>query len=91
LSNLRFRLIINIVQVEAIPTLLTATIILFFLPAYPFTATFLSPRERAIAQARVDRDHKPQSHGGMTGWEGFKSVVGDPHAWMFMLIYASCQ
>jgi hypothetical protein len=64
---------------------------LFFLPAFPFSASFLTPRERAIAQARLNRDHKPQSHGGMTGWQGFKAVISDLNAWLFMTIYASCM
>lgn len=75
--------------IEAIPTLIMALTILLFLPSFPFTATFLTPRERAIAQARLNRDHKPQSHGGMTGWQGFKAIVADPNAWLFTLIYAS--
>ncbi|GLB39778.1 putative MFS general substrate transporter [Lyophyllum shimeji] len=75
--------------IEAIPTLIMALMILLFLPSFPFTATFLTPRERAIAQARLNRDHKPQSHGGMTGWQGFKAIVTDPNAWLFTLIYAS--
>ena len=64
--------------------------ILLFLPSFPFAASFLSPREKAIAQARL-RDHKPQSHGGMTGWNGFKAIVSDPNSWLFMLVYASCR
>ncbi|KAJ3904330.1 MFS general substrate transporter [Lentinula edodes] len=75
--------------VEAIPTIIMAFVTLFFLPAFPFSASFFTPREKAIAQARVNRDHRPQSHGGMTGWQGFKAVVIDPNAWMFMSIYAS--
>ncbi|KAF9051499.1 MFS general substrate transporter [Panaeolus papilionaceus] len=75
--------------IEAIPTIIMAVMILFFLPSFPFSATFLSPRERAIAQARLNRDHKPQSHGGLTGWGGFKAVISDINAWLFMLIYAS--
>ncbi|KAE9410087.1 MFS general substrate transporter [Gymnopus androsaceus JB14] len=75
--------------IEAIPTLIMATMILFFLPPFPSFATFLTPREKAIAQARLNRDHKPQSHGGMNGWQGFKAIVADVHAWMFMTIYAS--
>ncbi|CDO68592.1 hypothetical protein BN946_scf184996.g23 [Trametes cinnabarina] len=59
------------------------------LPSFPFTASFLTPREKAIAQARLNRDHRPQSHGGMNGWEGFKAVVNDLNAWMLMIIYAS--
>ncbi|KAF8827123.1 hypothetical protein HHX47_DHR5000603 [Lentinula edodes] len=55
----------------------------------PLLDGFFTPREKAIAQARVNRDHRPQSHGGMTGWQGFKAVVIDPNAWMFMSIYAS--
>ncbi|EKM78465.1 hypothetical protein AGABI1DRAFT_129571 [Agaricus bisporus var. burnettii JB137-S8] len=75
--------------IEAIPTLIMGTCDLLFLPAFPFTASFLTQREKAIAQARLNCDHKPQSHGGMTGWQGFKAVISDPNAWLFMTIYAS--
>ncbi|KAF5344838.1 hypothetical protein D9757_001246 [Collybiopsis confluens] len=74
--------------IEAIPTIIMAFMTLFFLPSFPFSATFLTPHEKAIAQARVNRDHKPQSHGG-TGWQGLKAILIDPNAWMFMSIYAS--
>jgi len=77
-------------QIEAIPTICMAFILLFLLPAFPFSTTFLTPRERAIAQARLNRDHKPQSHGGMTGLQGLKAVFTDINCWMFMCIYASC-
>jgi hypothetical protein len=77
--------------IEAIPTLTMGFLILILLPAFPFSASFLTPREKAILQARLNRDHKPQSHGGMNGWEGFKAVMGDMNAWGFMLIYASCE
>ncbi|KAL7284659.1 hypothetical protein ACG7TL_001956 [Trametes sanguinea] len=79
----------NAHQIEAIPTLLMALFILLFLPSFPFSASFLTPREKAIAQARLNRDHRPQSHGGMNGWAGFKAVVNDVNAWMLMIIYAS--
>ncbi|EGO01251.1 hypothetical protein SERLA73DRAFT_159718 [Serpula lacrymans var. lacrymans S7.3] len=75
--------------IEAVPTIAMAVVVLFFLPSYPFTASFLSPRERAISQARLSRDHKPQSHGGMTGWQGFKAILCDVNAWLFVLIYAT--
>ncbi|CAA7268788.1 unnamed protein product [Cyclocybe aegerita] len=74
--------------IEAIPTLIMALMILLFLPSFPFSATFLSPRERAIAQARLNRDHKPQSHGGMNGWDGFKAVISDINSWLFLIVYA---
>lgn len=78
-------------KVEAIPTIIMAFAILLFLPSFPFSATFLTTRERAIAQARLNRDQKPQSHGGMTGWQGFKAIISDINAWLFMIIYASCE
>lgn len=78
-------------QVEAIPDLIMAVMILLFLPSFPFSSTFLNARERAIAQARLDRDHKPQSHGGMTGWQGFKAIVTDLNAWLLMMVYATCE
>jgi len=64
-----------------------ATVLLLFLPSFPFTATFLTPREKAIAQARVDRDHRPTSHGGMNGWQGLRAVLLDINAWLLMVIY----
>lgn len=67
-----------------------ATVILLWLPSFPFTAKFLTPRERAIAQARL-KDHKPKSHGGASGWEGLKLVVTDLSAWMFVVLYVSCK
>ncbi|TBU24705.1 MFS general substrate transporter [Dichomitus squalens] len=75
--------------VEAIPTIFMALVTLLFLPSFPFSSSFLTPREKAIAQARLNRDHRPQSHGGMTGWEGFKAIVNDIHAWLLMIVYAS--
>ncbi|KAK7042317.1 MFS general substrate transporter [Favolaschia claudopus] len=75
--------------IEAIPTIIMAFVILIFLPSFPFSAGFLNQRERAIAQARLNRDHKPQSHGGMTGWKGFKVIVADLNSWLFMTVYAS--
>ncbi|KZT28221.1 MFS general substrate transporter [Neolentinus lepideus HHB14362 ss-1] len=74
--------------VEGIPTVIMGSMILFFLPSFPFSSSFLSPREKAIAQARLNRDHKPQSHGGMTGLQGLKAVISDVNAWLFMLVYA---
>ncbi|RDX40819.1 MFS general substrate transporter [Lentinus brumalis] len=75
--------------IEAIPTIIMAFMILLFLPSFPFSNSFLTPREKAIAQARLNRDHRPQSHGGMTGWQGFKAIVNDLHAWLLMIVYAS--
>lgn len=75
--------------IEAIPTIIMGFMILLFLPSFPFSSSFLTQREKAIAQARLNRDHKPQSHGGMTGLQGLKAVLADLNAWLFMLIYAS--
>lgn len=96
-------------QIEAIPDLIMAFAILLWLPSFPFSATFLTPRERAIvsafcvckiacwahllyqAQARLNLDHKPRSHGGMNGWQGLKAISIDPNAWLLMTVYASCM
>ncbi|KAI0032072.1 MFS general substrate transporter [Vararia minispora EC-137] len=75
--------------IEAIPTVVMAFVLLFFLPPFPFAASFLQPRQRAIAQARLNREHRPTSHGGMTGWQGFKAIVSDINAWLFVLVYTS--
>jgi hypothetical protein len=86
-----WRLLLRRSQVEAIPTIICACITLFFLPSFPFSATFLTPREKAIAQARVQRDHQPTSHGGIGGWKAFKEVVGDVKCWVFAVIYCGCE
>jgi hypothetical protein len=78
-------------QIEAIPTMLMAFVLLLFLPSFPFTSTFLTPREKAIAQARLDRDHRPNSHGGMNGWQGLKAVARDLNSWLLMMIYVGCE
>jgi hypothetical protein len=67
-----------------------AFVILLRLPSFPFTASFLTTRERAIAVARL-KDHKPKSHGGATGWDGMKLVILDPAMWMFVVLYCSCE
>ncbi|EMD37054.1 hypothetical protein CERSUDRAFT_114954 [Gelatoporia subvermispora B] len=75
--------------IEAVPTLVMAFVLLAFLPAFPFSSSFLTPREKAIAQARLDRDHRPSSHGGPSGWQGLRAVLRDANAWLLMLVYAS--
>ncbi|KAH9910536.1 MFS general substrate transporter [Fomitopsis serialis] len=72
---------------EAIPTIIMASLLLVFLPSFPFTASFLTPRQRAIAQARLNRDQKPTSHGGMGAFRAFTLVVSDLNAWLLMVIY----
>lgn len=79
------------VKIESIPTIIIAFIILLYLPSFPFSAKFLTAREKAIAQARVQRDHQPTSHGGMGGWKGFKRVLLDTKCWGFAVIYCGCE
>jgi len=67
-----------------------AFVILFFLPAFPFTAPFLNPREKAVAVARL-KDHRPKSHGGTSGLDGLKLVLLDLGMWMFVVLYCSCE
>jgi hypothetical protein len=67
-----------------------AFVILLWLPSFPFTASFLTQREKAIAVARL-KDHKPKSHGGANGWDGLKLVVADLSLWMFAALYCSCE
>lgn len=67
-----------------------ALVILLWLPPFPFAAKFLTKRERAIAQARL-KEQRPKSHGGASGWEGFKLVVNDLTVWAFVVLYVSCE
>jgi len=67
-----------------------AFVILLWLPSFPFTASFLTEREKAIAVARL-KDHKPKSHGGANGWDGLRLVMADLSMWMFAALYCSCE
>ena len=67
-----------------------AIIILLCLPAFPFTARFLTKKQRVIAVARL-RDHRPKSHGGTGGWKAVRLVLTDPHCWGFVIIYSTCE
>lgn len=75
---------------EALPSLIMAIIILLCLPAFPFTARFLTKKQKVIAVARL-RDHRPKSHGGTGGWKAVRLVLTDPHCWGFVIIYSTCE
>ncbi|KZT64125.1 MFS general substrate transporter [Daedalea quercina L-15889] len=77
--------------IEAIPTIIMALLLLLFLPSFPFTASFLTPRQKAIAQARLNRDQKPTSHGGMSAFRAFTAVVFDVNAWLLVVIYCGSR
>ncbi|KAF7319347.1 MFS domain-containing protein [Mycena chlorophos] len=74
---------------EGIPTALLSFAFLILLPSFPFSAWFLSPRERAIAHARLQRDQKPQTEGGPLPWSAFKAVIKDLNVWLLLVAYAS--
>ncbi|EPT00545.1 hypothetical protein FOMPIDRAFT_1036697 [Fomitopsis schrenkii] len=73
--------------IEAIPTIIMALLLLLFLPSFPFTASFLTPRQRAIAQARLNQDQKPTSHGGMSSLHAVTAVLSDLNAWLLVVVY----
>ncbi|KAF7329960.1 MFS domain-containing protein [Mycena kentingensis (nom. inval.)] len=78
-----------LVIAEGVPTILLAFTILLFLPSYPYSAWFLSPRERAIAHARLQRDQRPQATGGPPTWDAVKAVLRDLNAWLLLLAYST--
>ncbi|KAK4699790.1 hypothetical protein P7C70_g6466, partial [Phenoliferia sp. Uapishka_3] len=74
--------------IEGCPAILVAPFVFFCLPKSASTASFLTPRERAITMVRATRD-------GNTGqdqkivWRNVGEGLMDPKAWLQALMYFS--
>lgn len=66
-------------------TFAIAVLALFLLPDHPLGTRWLTPEQRELAQARMDRDTVglEKSQGALLG---FKQAVIDPRLWLFVLL-----
>lgn len=55
----------------------------FLLPNEPLTTSWLTPRERELAHARMEKDRVGDSTGAVSTMEGLKQACRDPRTWLF--------
>ncbi|RDW67067.1 hypothetical protein BP5796_09816 [Coleophoma crateriformis] len=68
--------------IEGVVTFFVALLAMYLLPDSPSTTRWLSPEERQLAAARIDRDTVGlEPSKGMK--EGFKQAMGDPMVFVF--------
>ncbi|PYH90257.1 MFS general substrate transporter [Aspergillus ellipticus CBS 707.79] len=86
--------------VEGFPSIIVAVIAWFVIPDSPGTAGFLEPRQRAIAQLRLDEskpDHKPhhhnqqQKHQKPFNWKEVMKTLSDPKSYITAFMFFSCN
>ncbi|KAH7559854.1 hypothetical protein BM1_03488 [Bipolaris maydis] len=58
----------------------------FMLPNTPLTTRWLSPRERELAHARMERDRIGDSTDDVSMMDGLKQACRDPRTWLFCLM-----
>lgn len=70
---------------QGLVTFVVAVVSVFVLPDDPTKTWWLTPEEREMAQARIDRDTVANS-GGSSTWKGLKEAVMDRKVWLFVFI-----
>ncbi|TXT10884.1 hypothetical protein VHUM_01635 [Vanrija humicola] len=70
-------------------TVLVGLVAVFILPDYPATTRWLTPREKALAAYRLERDTGILDKETMPLRQAVKAAAKDYKLWMFALIYAT--
>lgn len=71
---------------EGLPTVLLAVVVLYFLPDFPETATFLTPEEKDLTIQRLRIDAGPATETDFS-WKQCWMVFRDWKTYMHMLTY----
>ncbi|KAF2820461.1 MFS general substrate transporter [Ophiobolus disseminans] len=69
--------------VEGAATGLVAIFGFFLLPNTPLTTSWLTPEERELAHARMERDRVGDSTEPVSSMEGLRQACRDPRTWLF--------
>ncbi|EMD59637.1 hypothetical protein GGP41_008581 [Bipolaris sorokiniana] len=72
--------------IEGAVTAFVAIFGFFMLPNTPLTTRWLSPRERELAHARMERDRIGDSTEDVSMMDGLKQACRDPRTWLFCLM-----
>lgn len=75
--------------VEGAATAGWSAIAFFILPDFPSTTKWLSPRERELAQLRLQGDHatRTEDNAGFGHWDALKQCVLTWRVWLFVVGY----
>jgi hypothetical protein len=68
---------------EGAVTALVALFGFFLLPNTPLTTSWLTPAERELAHARMERDRVGDSSEPVSSMEGLRQACRDPRTWLF--------
>jgi hypothetical protein len=68
---------------EGAVTGLVALFGFFLLPNTPLTTSWLTPEERELAHARMERDRVGDSSEPVSSMEGLRQACRDPRTWLF--------
>ncbi|GKZ31160.1 hypothetical protein AbraIFM66950_011331 [Aspergillus brasiliensis] len=84
--------------VEGFPSIIVAVFAWILIPDTPGSASFLNPRQRAIAQLRMDelkpshKPHQPQlQHRKSFNWKEVKKTLSDPKSYITAFMFFSCN
>ncbi|KAH3958837.1 hypothetical protein HBH51_205950 [Parastagonospora nodorum] len=69
--------------VEGAVTAVVAIFGFFLLPNTPLTTSWLTPEERELAHARMERDRVGDSTEAVSSMEGLRQACRDPRTWLF--------
>ncbi|KAH4119909.1 hypothetical protein HBH47_119850 [Parastagonospora nodorum] len=69
--------------VEGAVTAVVAIFGFFLLPNTPLTTSWLTPEERELAHARMERDRVGDSTEAVSSMEGLRQAYRDPRTWLF--------
>jgi sugar phosphate permease len=72
--------------IEGAVTALVAIWGFFMLPNTPLTTSWLNPRERELAHARMERDRVGDSTEPVSMMEGLRQACRDKRTWLFCLM-----
>ncbi|KAK2025459.1 major facilitator superfamily transporter [Colletotrichum zoysiae] len=65
-------------------TLVIALVACFTLPDEPLTTRWLTPAERQLAHARIERDTVDGRAAPSSAWAGLREAAADPRVWVFV-------
>ncbi|GJP89600.1 MFS transporter [Aspergillus niger] len=84
--------------VEGFPSIIVAVFAWIVIPDTPGSASFLNPRQRAIAQLRMDelkpnrKPHQQQSQQRKSfNWKEVKKTLADPKSYITAFMFFSCN
>ncbi|KAL3478592.1 major facilitator superfamily domain-containing protein [Aspergillus californicus] len=77
--------------VEGFPSVIVAVFAWFMIPDSPGTAAFLEPRQRMVAQLRMNGKAERPGHRRRFDWSEIGKTLADPKAYITAFMFFSCN